>query len=72
MFIGFVVLFAGVLHLVALHKKWGWYMNNWQSTPMREQFGETGFAVFTYAVCTACIVFGFMTIFNLPFPMAAQ
>lgn len=67
LFWSLTVVSIGVLHIVALHKRWGWYMNNYQSAPMREQWGEGGFALYSYAIFTACIVFGAMIMFNVPF-----
>ncbi|MDB2438639.1 hypothetical protein N9W89_07965 [Hellea sp.] len=67
--IGMVAISVGVLHLVALHKEWGWYMNNWQSRSIREQWGEGSFVAVTYFACTACIVIGFMSILGLSWPI---
>ena len=55
---GIIMIIIGAVHILAHTLKWGWYMNNWQSRPMREAWGETGFALFTYAICAACIGFG--------------
>jgi len=67
-FWGVLILSVGVLHLIALRKKWGWYMNNYQSAPMREQWGEEGFALYSYLVFSVCIALGLMLIFKIPFP----
>lgn len=59
--LGIIMIAIGGIHILAHRLRWGWYMNNWQSRPMREAWGETGFALFTYVTCAACIGFGIYT-----------
>jgi len=58
-FIGLSLIAVFALHLIALRCNWGWYTNNYQARAMIKQWGENGFAAFSYLICGSGIAFGF-------------
>ena len=57
--IGLLLIDVCVLHLIALRGRWRWYMNNYQARAMIKQWGEDGFAAYSYLICGVGIAFGF-------------
>lgn len=57
--IGLLLIAVFVLHLIAIRSNWGWYRNNYQARAMIKQWGEDGFAAFSYLICGVGIAFGF-------------
>ncbi len=49
---------VGALHIAAVQKQWGWFMNNYQVKAIRRSMGDGGLRMYTYATCAACIGFG--------------
>lgn len=58
-FIGLLLIAIFALHLIALRFNWGWYKNNYQARAMIGQWGEGGFATYSYLICGGGIAFGF-------------
>jgi len=56
--IGLAMICIGVVHIVAAHKEWGWYVNNYQVKPILRSKGRTGMRWYTYLMCSPCIIFG--------------
>lgn len=53
--LGLGLIAVGVLHIVAAHKEWGWYVNNYQ---LRSLYRSGGLLPYTYLMCSPCIGFG--------------
>ena len=58
-FIALLLIAVFALHLTALRCNWRWYTNNYQARAMIKQWGENGFAAFSYLICGGGIAFGF-------------
>jgi len=56
--LGTGLIIVGVVHIVAAHKEWGWYVNNYQIKPILKSKGHSGLKLYTYLMCSPCIGFG--------------
>jgi len=52
---GAFIVAIGVLHIVALHKKWRRFMAFLQCRKMREHYDEPGFSTYVYVMCILVI-----------------
>jgi len=50
------VIFAVLLCIVAVTKKWSWYVDFPQCRAFREQLGETGFVGYHHSMCAFVLV----------------
>ena len=55
---GIVIVIVGVVTIIAIYRKWSWFVEFPQCRSMRERYGEAGFALYAYAMCCMVIIGG--------------